>query len=82
MSGGWNLESFLAQSADRVERYLDKLLPPASEPPVSLHEAMRYAVFSGGKRLRPALAFAAAEALGGEPDRVLSGAAAAELIHA
>ncbi len=82
MSGGWNLESFLAQSADRVERYLDKLLPPASEPPVSLHEAMRYAVFSGGKRLRPALAFAAAEALGGEPDRVLSVAAAAELIHA
>jgi geranylgeranyl pyrophosphate synthase len=76
------LESFLVQSAERIERYLDKTLPPASEPPVTLHEAMRYAVFSGGKRLRPALAFAAAEALDAEPERVLPIAAAVELVHA
>ncbi len=82
MTGTRSLESFLAESADRVECYLDKTLPAASEPPVSLHEAMRYALFSGGKRLRPALAFGAAEALGDEPDRVLPVAAAVELVHA
>jgi geranylgeranyl pyrophosphate synthase len=82
VTGTRSLESFLAESAERVERYLDKTLPAASEPPVSLHEAMRYAVFSGGKRLRPALAFGVAEALGDEPDRVLPVAAAAELVHA
>ncbi len=82
MSGDWSLDSFLAGSGQRVERYLDKALPPASEPPVSLHEAMRYAVLSGGKRLRPALVFGAAEAVGGDPERVLSVAAAVELVHA
>lgn len=82
MSAAFNSKSFLERSASRVERYLDKGLPPASEPPEALHEAMRYAVFSGGKRLRPALTFAAAEALGSEPERVLPVAAAVELIHA
>ncbi len=82
MSGGWSLDSFLAGSAERIERYLDKVLPPASEPPVPLHEAMRYAVLSGGKRLRPALVFGAAEAVGGEPARALPVAAAVELVHA
>ncbi len=82
MSASWSLDAFLLGSAERVERYLDKALPPASEPPVSLHEAMRYAVLSGGKRLRPALTFGAAEALGGDPERVLPVAAAAELVHA
>lgn len=82
MTRSSQLESFLVQSAERIERYMDKILPPASEPPVTLHEAMRYAVFSGGKRLRPALAFAAAEALDAEPERVLPVAAAVELVHA
>ena len=82
MSGDWSLDSFLAGSGQRVERCLDKALPPASEPPVSLHEAMRYAVLSGGKRLRPALVFGAAEAVGGDPERVLPVAAAVELVHA
>jgi farnesyl diphosphate synthase len=74
--------AFLAESRTRVDRHLGAVLPPESEPPRSLHEAMRYAVFSGGKRLRPALAFGAALACGGDPDRVLPVAAAVELIHA
>jgi geranylgeranyl diphosphate synthase type II len=82
VSGVGSRESFLAGCRERVDRCLDKILPPAAEPPVTLHQAMRYAVFSGGKRLRPALAFAAAEAVGGEPDRVMPVAAAVELVHA
>ena len=75
------LDEFVAESVERIDRYLDKVLPPADEPPTRLHEAMRYAVFSGGKRLRPALAFAAAQAVGAEPERALPAAAAAELVH-
>jgi geranylgeranyl pyrophosphate synthase len=75
-------ESFLAWSRDRIDRYLDEVLPAANEPPASLHEAMRYAVLSGGKRIRPALAHGAALALGAEPDDALPVAAAVELVHA
>ena len=77
-----DLERFIRAGRERVERHLDVGLPPPTEPPVSLHEAMRYAVLSGGKRLRPLLAFAAAEAVGADPSRVLPVAAAAELVHA
>ncbi len=76
------LDDWLAQCRARIEAHLEKLLPQASEPPQRLHEAMRAAVFSPGKRLRPALAFAAAEACGREPETVLPVAAAAELVHA
>jgi geranylgeranyl diphosphate synthase, type II len=75
------LDDYLARSRDRVEEALDRCLPPASEPPVALHAAMRYAALSGGKRLRPALAFAAAEACGGAPERALPVACAVELVH-
>ncbi len=75
------LDEFVAESVERIDRYLDKILPPADEPPTRLHEAMRYAVFSGGKRLRPALAFAAAHASGAEAERALPAAAASELVH-
>jgi geranylgeranyl diphosphate synthase type II len=75
------LDAFLAESRERIDRHLDELLPRASDSPPLLHEAMRYAVFSGGKRLRPALAFAAARACGGDPARALPVAAAVELLH-
>jgi geranylgeranyl pyrophosphate synthase len=75
------LEKFLAESAARIDAYLDRILPPASEPPAPLHEAMRYAVYSGGKRLRPALVFAAAHACAFAPERALPLAAAVELVH-
>lgn len=73
--------SYLAHWAGEVERALDLLLGPAESGPARLHEAMRYSVFAGGKRLRPALCCAAAEAVGGEPARCLRTAAAIEMVH-
>lgn len=66
----------------RVEEVLQSLLPPATEEPCRLHEAMAYSVTAGGKRIRPVLAMAAYEACGGDdPERVLPAAAALELFH-
>ncbi len=73
--------AYLVESAERVDRYLDGALPRADDPPERLHAAMRHLLFPGGKRLRPALAFAGAEAVGGTPERALPVAAAVELIH-
>jgi len=75
------LERFLADSCERIDAYFERNLPPASEPPQLLHEAMRYAVYSGGKRLRPALVFAAAHACELAPERAAPLAAAVELVH-
>jgi geranylgeranyl pyrophosphate synthase len=68
--------------AARVESVLDRLLPPVGRPPRNLHEAMRYSVLGGGKRIRPMLAYAACEALGGDPARADAAAAGVEIIHA
>jgi geranylgeranyl diphosphate synthase type II len=73
--------AYLAERGALVERALEAALPPASDPPHSLHAAMRHLVFPGGKRLRPALAFAAAEAVGSPIDAALPVAAAVELVH-
>ncbi|MDA8129691.1 MAG: polyprenyl synthetase family protein [Betaproteobacteria bacterium] len=66
----------------RVESVLAERLPAAQIAPQRLHEAMRYAVLGGGKRVRPLLAFAAGEVTGADPNRVQHAAAAVELIHA
>lgn len=66
----------------RVDSRLDESLPSPSRAPRRLHEAMRYAVFNGGKRVRPLLAYAAGECLGVDPDQLDSPAVAIELIHA
>jgi len=66
----------------RVETVLDGLLPDPVLAPTALHEAMRYAVLDGGKRVRPLLALAAGEAAAAEPEHVERAAAAVELIHA
>jgi geranylgeranyl pyrophosphate synthase len=76
------VEQFLQESRSAIDRYLESVLPAPDAPPPTLHEAMRYAVFSGGKRLRPALAFGASLACGREPEVVLPVAAAVELVHA
>ena len=60
---------------------LDRVLPRADEPPRPIHEAMRYSLFSGGKRLRPALVLMGCEACGGERDAALPAACAFEMIH-
>jgi farnesyl diphosphate synthase len=66
----------------RVDAYLDEVLPLAQTTPRRLHEAMRYAVFNGGKRVRPLLVYAAGECVGASVDRLDAPAAAIELIHA
>jgi len=67
---------------DRVERCLDRALPPADLAPTRLHEAMRYAVLNGGKRVRPMLVYAAGECVGASPGQLDPAATAIELIHA
>jgi farnesyl diphosphate synthase len=66
----------------RTENVLAEWLNPADIAPQRLHEAMRYAVLGGGKRVRPLLAYAAGEVTGADPDRVQHAAAAVELVHA
>jgi farnesyl diphosphate synthase len=66
----------------RMEAVLARLLPAARLAPARLHEAMRYAVLEGGKRVRPLLTFAAGELAGAGPERLEVAAAAVELIHA
>jgi farnesyl diphosphate synthase len=75
-------EQKLAACAARVERALERWLPDASAPPVRLHQAMRYAVLGGGKRVRPGLMYFTGEALGIPMERLDGPAAAVELIHA
>ena len=65
----------------RTESTLGNVLPPADVAPQRLHQAMRYAVLGGGKRVRPLLAFAAGEAARADVERVVIAAAAVELIH-
>ena len=66
---------------ERVEAALEAVLPPPDRWPDVLHEALRYSVFSGGKRLRPVLVLAAAELCGGRIERALPAACAVELVH-
>ena len=66
----------------RVDARLDDALPHASTAPARLHEAMRYAVFNGGKRVRPLLVYATGECLGVDADILDAPAVAIELIHA
>src|SRR5438128_6669841 len=65
-----------------VEAALERVLPPEAAPPTRIHQAMRYSVLAPGKRLRPILVVAGAEAVGGRADAVLDTACALELIHA
>lgn len=75
-------EKRIAHYTERVADKLDAVLPPASQSPKRLHDAMRYAVFNGGKRIRPLLAYATGECLG-LPEQLLDAPAAAiEMIHA
>ena len=76
-----DVRGYLLERKPLVERVLEAVLPCAEEPPVRLHAAMRHLLFPGGKRLRPMLAMAAAEAVGAPPERALPVAAAVELIH-
>lgn len=76
-----DIKSYLAKKKDLVDKALEKLVPPATAFPPSIHEAMRYSLFAGGKRVRPILAIAAAEALGAKTTDLLPIAGSLELIH-
>lgn len=71
-----------AARAENIEKVLDAALPALGEPPVLLHESMRYTALGGGKRLRALLAGAACEAVGGEISKADGLAAAVEMVHA
>lgn len=75
------LAAYLAGKRETVESALERFMPPADMPPVRLHRAMRHSMFSGGKRLRPILAVASFELLGGSGDGILAPACATEMIH-
>lgn len=76
-----DLQTYLSDRRTRTEAFLEKILPPAATRPSLLHEAMRYSVLNGGKRIRPILCIATAEVLGENPDASLPAAAAVELFH-
>src|SRR5258708_9331296 len=76
-----DLKSYLIARGALIDRALNRFLPRATVKPATIHKAMRYSLFAGGKRLRPALALAAAEACGGEVERALPAACAVECIH-
>ena len=76
-----NIKTYLVSRQKLIERALDRYLPKANAKPATLHRAMRYSVFAGGKRLRPILCLAAAEACRGNVSNVLPLACALECIH-
>jgi geranylgeranyl diphosphate synthase type II len=75
------LEEYLREKRALVDATLDANLPPAATNPPTIHEAMRYAVLGGGKRIRPIVAIAAAEAVGAKVEPLLAHLCALELIH-
>lgn len=75
------VEEALAPYVSLVDQRLDELLPAESEAPEALHAAMRYSALATGKRIRPALCMAAAQAVGAEAEFALDAGCALELIH-
>ena len=76
-----NLKKYLRTRQKEIDRALDLYLPKATTKPATLHKAMRYSLFAGGKRLRPILCLAAAEACRGNVANALPLACAVECIH-
>ena len=77
----FSLNRYLDRSFKQVNAALNRYLPKASAKPKTLHESMRYSMFAGGKRLRPILCMAAAEACGGKASDSLILGSAVECIH-
>lgn len=77
-----SFSAWMAAVQASMEQALSSLLPDAASAPEQLHQAMRYAVLDGGKRVRPLLAFAAGELFAADPDALQRAAAAVEMIHA
>jgi len=75
------LADYVARQQARVDQALERWVPPESTLPESIHKAMRYSLFAGGKRVRPILCLAAAEAVSDAPAGIESAACTLELIH-
>lgn len=80
-SSPMDLRTYLQDGCASVDKALDRALPKPSRKPATIHRAMRYSLFAGGKRMRPILAIAAAEACGGSRDAALPAACAVECVH-
>lgn len=76
-----NIQQYISARVTTIDKALDRFLPKANVKPVTIHKAMRYSLFVGGKRLRPVLCLAAAEACGGKPGQAMPLACAVECIH-
>ncbi len=76
-----DFKEYLLGKRKLIDQSLDEYLPDKSKEPQNLHKAMRYSVFAGGKRLRPILAMASFEAVGGKGKKILPVACALEMIH-
>lgn len=72
---------YLSRVSKEAEKKFDELLPPVTDQPCRLHEAMRYSMFAGGKRLRPALVKAAFDMFGGKGNSVDYAMSALEMLH-
>lgn len=80
-AGKFDLDAFLASRTASVNAALDRFLPSETTKPATIHKAMRYSLFAGGKRMRPALVLAAAQACGGHEADAMPLACAVECIH-
>jgi geranylgeranyl diphosphate synthase type II len=76
-----SLQEYLAEQVQAVDRVLHEWVPEETVEPATIHRAMRYSLFAGGKRIRPILAMAAARAVSESPPGVAHAAATLELIH-
>ena len=76
-----NIREYLEQEREAVDRFLESVIPTATMQPTTLHESIRYSLFAGGKRVRPILALAAADAVGRRSNAAMPVAASLELIH-
>jgi len=81
MTAGFDLAAYTADRGVRILAALDRFTPSTDTPPQTLHTAMRYSLLGNGKRVRPLLCLAAAEAVGGQAEEVLPMACALEMIH-
>lgn len=76
-----DIKELIRISAEKVEARMNELLPGEDIAPTTLHKAMRYSIFAGGKRIRPLLCLEAAKACGGTGEEALNAACSLEMLH-
>ncbi len=76
-----DLQGYVSECRSLIDQELSRLLPTDTAPPISVHKAIRWSVFAGGKRFRPTLLLAAGETFGASSDLLLRTACAVEMIH-